>query len=47
MFAVNQAVREQKKKTADRKKSERKPQFSVFKKNELLTRENRFNDDVD
>ena len=47
MFAVNQTVRKQKKKIVNRKKFERKFQFSVFKKNELFTKENRFNDDVD
>lgn len=47
MFAVNQAAKKQQKKTADRKKPNKKPRYDVFKKNELLTREDRSNESVD
>ena len=43
LFAINQEIRQQKETTADRKKSERKSQYEMFKRNQLFTRENRSN----
>ena len=47
LFAVNQEVREQEEIAAGRKKSGPKPQYKVFKKNQLLTRGDRSNGGMD
>ena len=46
IFAINQVIKKQKKLVANRKKLEKKPKYNIFKKNELLIRENRSNRDV-
>ena len=47
LFAVNQEVRQQEKTAAGRKKSGRKPQYEMFKRNQLLTRGDRSNEGMD
>ena len=46
LFAINQKIKKQKKIVVDRKKSESKSQYKVFKKNQLLIRKNRFNENM-
>ena len=46
LFAINQKIKKQKEIAADRKKSESKSQYKMFKKNQLFTREDRSNEDM-